>query len=121
MMPVPGSPPAEGTGGPPMNDWLDAEKHVGRAHELYEAGRWDEAESELRQALSLNPFQSEWQFNLGLTLDACGRHEEAVEVFRKAAEMDPGDGQAALMAGTSLLRCGNAQESQEWFERAERL
>ena len=29
-----------------MNDWFEAEKHVERAHELYEAGRWDEAETE---------------------------------------------------------------------------
>jgi hypothetical protein len=26
-----------------MNDWSEAESHVERAHELYEAGRWDEA------------------------------------------------------------------------------
>src|SRR5262245_53815618 len=51
-----------------MNEWFDAEHHVERAHEHYEAGRWTEAETELRHALSLNPYRPDWHFNLGLTL-----------------------------------------------------
>ena len=35
-----------------MSEWFDAERHVERAHELFEARRWDEAEHELRRALS---------------------------------------------------------------------
>ena len=27
-----------------MNEWFDAEDHVERAHELFEAGRWGEAD-----------------------------------------------------------------------------
>jgi tetratricopeptide (TPR) repeat protein len=104
-----------------MNEWHEAEQHVERAHELYELGRWDEAETELRQALALNPFQSEWQFNLGLTLDAAGRHKEAADVFREAYELDHEDDQAALMAGVSLLRCGDARSALEWLDRAEKL
>src|SRR4051812_41815448 len=94
-----------------MNEWFDAEQHVERAHELYQAGRWEEAESELRQALSLNPQQAEWQFNLGLTLDAAGRHREAADVFRTACELDPEDPQSAIMAGLSLIQGDRAQES----------
>ena len=67
-----------------MSEWQEAEQHVERAHELYEAGRWEEAESELRHAIAMNPYQAEWQFNLGLTLDAAGRHKEAADVFREA-------------------------------------
>ena len=53
-----------------MSDWLDAEHHAERAFDLFERGRWAEAESELRRALELNPEQAEWHFNLGLTLEA---------------------------------------------------
>ena len=38
-----------------MSDWSEAERHVERAHELFEAGQWRDAEKELREALSLNP------------------------------------------------------------------
>jgi tetratricopeptide (TPR) repeat protein len=104
-----------------MSEWQEAEQHVERAHELYEAGRWEEAETELRQAIALNPYQAEWQFNLGLTLDAAGRYKEAAEVFKEAYDLDPEDGQSALMVGVSLLRSENPQASMEWLEKAEKL
>lgn len=104
-----------------MSEWIDAEQHVERAHEHFEAGRWEEAEAELRQALSMNPQQAEWHFNLGLTLDAAGRHTDAAGAFRSAAELNPQDAHPATMAGLSLLRSGDAAGSLEWFDRAEKL
>ena len=71
-----------------MSDWTEAEKHVERAHEHYEAGRWNDAETELREALALNPYRAEWHFNLGLTLEAAGRFEDAIRAFRDAHELD---------------------------------
>ncbi|MCA9310693.1 MAG: tetratricopeptide repeat protein, partial [Phycisphaerales bacterium] len=71
-----------------MNDWFEAEQHYERAHEFYEAGRWDEAESELRQALALNPYRAEWHFNLALTLEAAGRFEAAIRALEDAHRLD---------------------------------
>src|SRR5215831_6325693 len=104
-----------------MSEWFEAEQHAERAHEHFEAGRWEEAESELRHALSMDPQQSEWQFNLGLTLDAAGRFDDAAAAFRAASELSPEDAQPALMAGACLLRAGRAEASIEWLERAEKL
>lgn len=108
-----------------MNDWVDAEQHVERAHEHYDAGRWDEAESELRQALSLNPYQAEWHFNLGLTLEAAGRHADAANAFAEAYRLheDEGsaDGQSALYAAVNRIREGTPERALEWLDRAERL
>jgi tetratricopeptide (TPR) repeat protein len=104
-----------------MNEWYDAEQHVERAHELYEAGRLEEAESELRQAIALNPFQAEWQFNLGLTLDAAGRHSDAAEAFRLAFELNPEDGTTAMMTGVSLLNAAEPKVALEWLEKASKL
>jgi tetratricopeptide (TPR) repeat protein len=104
-----------------MSEWFEAEQHVERAHEHFEAGRWEEAESELRLALSMNPQQGEWHFNLGLTLDAAGRHTDAASAFRAAAELDPEDPQPAIMTGLSHLRAGDPSASLEWFDKAERL
>jgi len=101
-----------------LNDWVDAEQHVERAHEAYEQGRWDVAESELRHALSLNPYQAEWHFNLGLTLDAAGRHAEAARAFVDAHELRPEDGQTALLAGVNLVRSDRAKEALPWLELA---
>lgn len=101
-----------------MNDWFDAEHHVERAHELYELGRWGEAESELREALSRNPYQPEWHFNLGLTLEAAGHHGDAAESFARSHELNGEDHQAALLAGVSLLRANQARAALPWLDKA---
>lgn len=101
-----------------MNDWLDAEQHVERAHELYDLGRWDEAESELRQALSLNPYQAEWHFNLGLTLEAAGRNAEAARAFADAFGLSSEDANPAMLAGANFVRAGEPERGLEWLDRA---
>lgn len=105
-----------------MNDWMDAEHHVERAHELYDAGRWDEAETELRRALFLNPFQAEWHFNLGLTLEAAGRHTDAASAFERCFELHSDDAErdanSALLVGVNLLRSGQAAAALPWLDRA---
>jgi tetratricopeptide (TPR) repeat protein len=105
-----------------MNDWVDAEHHVERAHEHYDAGRWDDAENELRQALSLNPYQPEWYFNLGLTLEAAGRHAKAAEAFancyRLHSESDQPDANSALLTGVNLVRAMQPEQALSWFDRA---
>ena len=56
-----------------MSSWQDAEQHADRALDMFERGRWSEAENELRQALEIAPDQGDWHFNLGLTLERVGR------------------------------------------------
>lgn len=104
-----------------MNDWFNAEHHVEKAHEHFEAGRWDEAESELRQALELNPYRAEWHFNLGLTLEAAGRWEDSIDALSKANELDGDDEQTLLLLGLNSLRIERYPDAIEWLERAERL
>ena len=105
-----------------MNDWMDAEHHVERAHELYDAGRWDEAETELRRALFLNPYQAEWHFNLGLTLEAAGRHSDAASAFERCFELHSADSDqdanSALLVGVNLLRSGQPEPALRWLDRA---
>lgn len=105
-----------------MNDWMDAEHHVERAHELYDAGRWDEAETELRRALFLNPYQAEWHFNLGLTLEAAGRHADAASAFERSFELHSDesarDANSAMLVGVNLLRAGQPEAALRWLDRA---
>lgn len=101
-----------------MKDWFDAEHHVERAHRLYEAGRWEEAEAELRDAIALDPYQPEWHFNLGLTLQASGKFHDAIGSFKEASTLSPSDANSALMIGVNLLRLDQARDALPWLERA---
>jgi len=56
-----------------MNDWQDAEDRVEKAQELFAQQKWQEALDELRAAIAMNPYNSSWYFNIGLTLDELGR------------------------------------------------
>lgn len=101
-----------------MSEWFDAEEHVERAHEHYEAGRWAEAESELRHAISMHPDRADWHFNLGLTLDAAGKHDEALRAFRDAHELDPAEAPPMLAIGALSLRLDKIHDAVRWFEAA---
>jgi tetratricopeptide (TPR) repeat protein len=100
-----------------MGDWLDAEAHADRALEMYERGRWAEAEYELRRAISLNPDQAEWHFNLGLTLEAAGRDGEALASYERSITLTPDQAEPLLAAGTVCNRLGRNAEAIHWLDQ----
>ncbi len=104
-----------------MSDYLDAEAHADRALEMYERGRWAEAEAELRKALSLNPDQAEWHFNLGLTLEAAGRDADALTSYERAVELMPDQPDPLLAAGVVANRLGQYQRAIGYLELALKL
>ncbi len=104
-----------------MSKWFDAEEHADRALEMYERGRWAEAESELRKAIALNPDQPEWHFNLGLTLEAAERDAEAMPCYERAVELMPGQLDPLLAAGIVANRLGKYEPAIDWFQRALRV
>src|SRR6185369_8142871 len=87
-----------------MNDWNDAERRVERAQELYEQRKLHEAVEELRAAIAINPYNSGWFYNLGLTLDELDRAEEAIDAYKQALEIDPHDLQTMNRLGMDLHR-----------------
>jgi len=101
-----------------MSKWFDAEEHADRALDMYDRGRWAEAEAELRKAISLNPDQPEWHFNLGLTLEAAERDAEAMSCYERAVELMPGQLDPVLAAGIVANRLGKYEQAIDWFRQA---
>lgn len=101
-----------------MNDWQDAEQFVEKAHQFYEEGRLDEAESALREAITIIPDRAEWHFNLGLTLEAAGRFKEAYRALARALELDPREANTHQLLGIVCLRLNKVQDAREHLERA---
>lgn len=104
-----------------MSEWHDADEHIKRAHEFYELGRWEEAEAELRKALSMDPDQPEWLYNLGLTLEAAGRIEEAVTAFTSAHKLAPDNPHPLVSLGINENRLNRPIQALEHLKKAQKL
>ena len=99
-----------------MNQWQDAEQFADRALDMYERGRWAEAEVELRKALQIDPDQGDWHFNLGLTLERTDRDAEALSSFEQASRLLTDATDPQLAAGASCLRLGRFDDAIVWLE-----
>lgn len=100
-----------------MDQWQDAEEHADKALEMYERGRWAEAEVELRKALQIDPDQGDWHFNLGLTLERTQRDAEALSSFEQAARLLPDAIDPQIALGSACLRLSRFEESIYWLEK----
>jgi tetratricopeptide (TPR) repeat protein len=100
-----------------MSSWQEAEQHADRALEMYERGRWSEAETALRKALEIDPDQGDWHFNLGLTLERVGRDGEALASYEQASRLLAESIDPQLAAGSACLRLGRFKDAIQWFER----
>lgn len=99
-----------------MNDWMDADRRVQRAHEFYEKGRWLEAAAELRAAIESNPFNPSWHFNLGLALEAMDDYVNACKAYQAAHDLDPDDVEILNCLGVNYTRIGKYAEALGCFE-----
>ncbi|MEE2912459.1 MAG: tetratricopeptide repeat protein [Planctomycetota bacterium] len=99
-----------------MNQWQDAEQFADRALDMYERGRWAEAEVELRKALRIDPDQGDWHFNLGLTLERTGRDAEALSSFEQAFRLLSDATDPQLAAAAACLRLGRFEDAIIWLD-----
>lgn len=104
-----------------MNDWFEAEQRVQRALELYESGRLEDALRELQAAIDVNPYQGEWHFNMGLTLDALQRHDEAIQSFQIALDHHGEHFDILVHLGCACLQLGQPRDAIAYLDRAQKV
>jgi tetratricopeptide (TPR) repeat protein len=104
-----------------MNDWYDAEQRVERAEELFEQRKWSEALEELRAAVSINPYNSVWLYNMGLTLDEMERYDEAIQAYTDALAIDGDEVEMLCRLGEDQFRTSRFEPALRTFERVEQL
>jgi tetratricopeptide (TPR) repeat protein len=75
-----------------------ASELVDRGALLYQSGDLEQAETTLRQAVEVNPWNATASGNLGVVLLHRGQRAEALEWFEKAVEIDP-----ALPGGREMV------------------
>jgi tetratricopeptide (TPR) repeat protein len=89
--------------------------------ELVKQGKLDEALSEFRRAVEVDPAFPAAQANLAFTLDRLGQADEALSAYEKAIALDPQN--AALHNNLGVLRNkqGKYDEAVKAFEEALRI
>ena len=103
------------------NLWDDAERLATTAHQLYEDGDLAEAYKQLRKAIKINPCNSAWLFNTGLTLDALDRYEDALECFQDAIALSGDDPEILNCIAVDYTRLGQYDRSLEIFESIQQI
>ena len=93
-----------------------AHLNLGRA--LKQQGKADEAVSELRRALAIDPSLVAAHNSLGSVLGAQGRAGEAAGHFREALRLAPTDAEAHLNLGLALRMLGRTGEAIPHFRKA---
>jgi curved DNA-binding protein CbpA/CheY-like chemotaxis protein len=94
---------------------LRAEGVFQRGETLFKSGRWEDAEAQFREAISLNHTEAEFHAFLGMAMfKRSGKPEEALPHVQKALEMEP-----RLQSGTIFL--SQIYAAQGEVERAKSL
>lgn len=102
-----------------FEEWSDAEHKIDRAHDFYEKGQWQDALRELEGAIAINPTNSNWYFNKGLTLDTLERFQEAIDAFEEAHALNPDDNEILNCLGVDYTRLGRYELALKAFETIE--
>ena len=98
-----------------------AERKVHKAFELYEEGKMPQALDELETALEINPTNSSWHFNKGLTLDAVNRFEDAISEYKIALGLNPDDLEILNSLAVNYTRTGQYDLAVDTFEYIQQL
>lgn len=95
--------------------------HQAMGENYFVLRRMQDAESEYREALRLQPDTPEVHMELGEVYASTSQWPKAEEEFRAQARMQPGNAEAAYRLGQSLLQQGKAKEARVELTRADSL
>jgi len=95
--------------------------HVALAEVYVQAGRLEEALSEIRKTLVMQPRDPWALFHEGTGLLAMNRTREAMLATRRGLDQDPNSADLRHLLGRVWLKLGNHAEAANAFEQAMRL
>ncbi|MGQ9630968.1 MAG: tetratricopeptide repeat protein [bacterium] len=97
---------------------LYGQDHLARGEDLYFAGRYEEAASELEKAIAENPNAALAYRWLVKTYGAMGRGEEILDRFRELSRANPGSATYHYALGAALHQMQMYDEALEEFKKA---
>jgi curved DNA-binding protein CbpA/CheY-like chemotaxis protein len=98
---------------------LRAEGVFQRGEVLFKSGRWEDAETQFREAISLNHAEAEFHAFLGMAMfRRNGKPEEALQHVEKALEMDPRLRSGAIFLSQIYEAQGDAERAKSVLRKA---
>lgn len=98
-----------------------AERKAKLAYELYENGKVALALLKLEEAIEINPANSAWHFNRGLTLDSINRFSDAIDEYETALQSCPDDLEMLNSLAVDYTRTSQYDRAIEVFEYIQQL
>ncbi|MBK9108579.1 MAG: glycosyltransferase family 39 protein [Saprospiraceae bacterium] len=92
-----------------------------RGRQLGQAGQVKEAREYIKNALGMNPNDSESLMLMGIAEGSSGNNNLAIEYFRKAAQMDPKNPQVYINLGIAFKNDGDLITSDSMFAAAKAI
>lgn len=102
----------------PVDTGKDVRSFVAEAAQLAEAGKLDEAEKKVQEALALNPGSGSALSFLGYVRFSQGRFDEALDVLTQASKVRQDDPGVLNMIGLVLINKGMRGQAETSFRRA---
>lgn len=100
---------------------VDYRRRLESAMQLVDAGRLDEAQTELEESLALKEDSAATHVIYGYISDRLGNPEEAISRYKRALAIDPAYGQTYAYWGDTLARHGKPEEAIPHFEKAAKI
>jgi Flp pilus assembly protein TadD len=94
-----------------------AAKHNQKGRELFESGDLEEAISEFKNAIILDPENASYHCNLAIAYDENEQDAEALAEYLKAIALDPNDLQALLSLGYMYSEDDETEKANEVWNR----
>jgi tetratricopeptide (TPR) repeat protein len=94
------------------------ERLLTKADNFKEAGRYEEAISELTKALEIAPLDPDVNLSFALTYDSMGAFKQSIQCFKKALDITPNDPYLWSQLGITLSRIGRYHDALEVFHHA---
>ncbi|TMB36125.1 MAG: tetratricopeptide repeat protein [Deltaproteobacteria bacterium] len=98
---------------------LRAEGVFQRGEALFKSGRWDDAEAQFREAISLNDTEAEFHAFLGMAMfKRSGKPEEALPHVQKALKMEPRLQSGAIFLSQLYAAQGEVERAKSLLRKA---
>ncbi len=91
--------------------------HSNLGNTLGRMGRYEEAISHMKKAISLRPDKADYYFNLGNILGMAGRYKEAAPYFETSIRLNPGNTRALKLLGITYARMGEKEKAKTYLEQ----